>query len=57
MLGVRRASVTEVAGRLQKAGLIRYYRGQMKIRDRLSLEAASCECYSLVKSEFDRLFG
>ena len=57
MLGVRRASVNEVAGKLQKAGLIRYYRGQMKICDRTSLEAASCECYSLVKSEFNRLFS
>lgn len=57
MLGVRRASVTEVAGRLQKAGLIRYSRGQMSILDRKGLEAASCECYGAVKSEFDSLFS
>lgn len=57
MVGVRRASVNEVAGRLQKAGLIRYNRGQIKICDRQGLEAASCECYSLVKAEEDRLFS
>lgn len=57
MLGVRRASVTEVAGKLQKAGLISYSRGQMQIIDRRGLEAVACECYALVKSEFNRLFG
>ena len=57
MLGVRRASVTEVAGKLQKAELISYSRGQMQIVDRTGLEAAACECYALVKSEFERLFG
>lgn len=55
MLGVRRASVSVVAAILQKAGLIRYSRGKITILDRVGLEAASCECYRVVKAEFDRL--
>lgn len=47
MLGVRRASVTEVAGALQRAGLIRYSRGMMTLLDRRRLEEASCECYGV----------
>lgn len=57
MLSVRRASVTEVAGRLQKAGILRYNRGQMTLLDRRGLEASSCECYEIVKAEFDRLLS
>ena len=55
MLGVRRASVNEVATTIQKAGLIRYSRGKMTICDRLGLEATACECYQVVKQELDRL--
>lgn len=57
MLGVRRASVSVVAAILQKAGLITYSRGRIRILDRQGLENASCECYQLVKTEFDRLLG
>ena len=57
MLGVRRAGVGEVAGNLQKAGLIRYSRGRMTILDREGLKSAGCECYETVKQEFDRLLG
>jgi CRP-like cAMP-binding protein len=55
MLGVRREGVTEAAGRLQDAGLIRYQRGKITVLDRTRLEARSCECYQVVKTEFDRL--
>ena len=55
MLGVRREGVTEAAGRLQKAGLISYARGKIEILDRKGLEKRSCECYGVVKLEYDRL--
>jgi CRP-like cAMP-binding protein len=55
MLGVRREGVTEAAGKLQDAGLIRYRRGNITVLDRAGLEARSCECYQVVKTEFDRL--
>ncbi len=55
MLGVRREGVTEAAGRLQEAGLISYSRGHIKVLDRPGLEQRSCECYAVVKREYDRL--
>ena len=55
MLGVRREGVTEAALKLQKAGLIRYARGHITALDRPGLEARSCECYAVVKKEYDRL--
>jgi len=55
MLGVRREGVTEAAGKLQSAGLIHYRRGHITVVDRAGLEARACECYQVVKKEFDRL--
>jgi len=56
-LGVRREGVTEAAGKLQKAGLIHYSRGHIDILDRPRLEAQACECYAVVKREYDRLLA
>ena len=55
MLGVRREGVTEAALKLQAAGLIRYTRGRIEVLDRPTLERRSCECYGVVKKEYDRL--
>ncbi len=55
MLGVRREGVTEAALKLQEAGLIRYARGRITVLDRPALEKRTCECYAVVKKEYDRL--
>lgn len=55
ILGVRRASVTLAAGALQKAGVIRYQHGLISIVNREGLEATSCECYGVIRTEFNRL--
>jgi CRP-like cAMP-binding protein len=57
MLGVRRASVSEVAGNLQKEGLIHYVHGKISIVDRPGLEAVVCDCYRVVSDEYERLLG
>jgi CRP-like cAMP-binding protein len=57
MLGVQRTGVTAAAGALQRAGLIRYKRGNVTIIDRRGLIRRSCECYGVSKKEFDRLLG
>ncbi len=57
MLGVRREGVTHAAGRLQATGLISYVRGRIRILDRRGIERAVCECYKVVKDEYDRLLG
>jgi DNA-binding FadR family transcriptional regulator len=57
MLGVRRTTVTDVMGALQKAGLIRYRRGHVTMLDQQALRERACECYEISKQEFDRLLG
>jgi CRP-like cAMP-binding protein len=57
MLGVRRATVNEAAGRLQRQGVISYRRGVLTVRDRKRLEGISCECYAIVRKEFERLLN
>ncbi len=57
MLGVRRATVSEVAAQAQSEGIIKYRRGEVTIVDRKQLEALSCECYSIIQSEFQTLTG
>ena len=56
-LGVRREGITEVAGALQKTGLIKYARGHIQLIDPEGLEKQSCECYRVVKKEYARLLG
>ena len=57
MLGVRREGVTEAAGKLRDAGIIQYSRGHIKVLDRVKLEEHVCECYAVVKKEFERLLS
>jgi len=57
MLGVRRESITEAAGKLQHAGLIRNRRGHIAVLDRVGLETRACECYAVVKKELGRLLS
>jgi hypothetical protein len=57
MLGVRREGITETAGNLQRAGLISYRRGHITALDRPGLESRTCECYSVVKKELQRLLS
>ena len=56
-LGVRREGITEAAGKLQRAGFIRYRRGHISVLERSGLETHACECYAVVKKEFDRLLS
>jgi hypothetical protein len=57
MLGVRREGVSIAAGHLQEKGLIKYSRGTITMLDRAALESAVCECYQVVKDEYDRILG
>jgi CRP-like cAMP-binding protein len=57
MLGVRREAITEAAGKLQRAGFIRYRRGHISVLERAGLEAGACECYAVVKKELGRLLS
>jgi len=55
LLGVRRESITEAAGRLQQVGFIRYRRGHIDVLDRIGLQTRACECYAVVRNEMTRL--
>jgi hypothetical protein len=57
MLGERREGVTEATGHLQRAGLINYSRGKIAVLDRPKMEARVCECYAVVKREYERLLS
>ena len=56
-LGVRRESITEAAGNLQRSGIVRYRRGHIAVLERRGLEAGACECYAVVKKELARLLS
>jgi Mn-dependent DtxR family transcriptional regulator len=56
-LGVRRESITEAAGHLQRAGIVRYRRGHIAVLERSGLESGACECYAVVKTEMARLLS
>ena len=56
-LGVRRESITEAAGNLQRAGVVRYRRGHIAVLERRGLEGGACECYAVVKKELARLLS
>ncbi|GAB3775666.1 hypothetical protein GCM10028796_51890 [Ramlibacter monticola] len=57
MLGVRREGVTQAACKMQRAGVIRYSRGRITVLERAELERHACECYVVVKKEYDRLLS
>ena len=57
MLGARRPGISVAAAALQRAGVIGYTHGRMSVLDRAGLEAASCECYGVVREQFDELLG
>jgi Mn-dependent DtxR family transcriptional regulator len=57
MLGVRREGITEVAGNLQRAGVISYRRGHIAVLERSGLETRACECYAVVRKELNRLLS
>src|SRR4029453_2314817 len=57
MLGGRREGITEAAGNLQQAGLIRYRRGHIAVLERAGLDERTCECYGVVRNEYTRLFA
>ena len=57
MLGVRRTGETEAAGKLHRDGLIDYHRGHITVLDRAKLEERVCECYAVVRAEYQRLLG
>jgi Mn-dependent DtxR family transcriptional regulator len=57
ILGVRRESVTEAVGSLQESGLIDYSRGHLAVRDRAKLQARVCECYGVIKREYERFLA
>jgi len=56
ILGVRREGITEIARKLQEAGTIRYRRGHVTVIDRRGLQEGACECYDIIRKEFDRVF-